>query len=291
VRSAWPWAGTWLLGLATSKTLKHLLTRERPSSLPDVAVGYSFPSAHVMNGLLAMCAVMALAHGFRHRRRWYLSAGVLTATLAIGRILLAHHWASDVLGGVASALALVGFAAPALARRPVLAPTLLATLLAVVFVLDRSVGKGGWHLPTPLVGRRTALVDIDVGPETGPALRGAWTAAGPEPPFDSFQWLDGEGSVAFDVADDAVGSATTLRVAFAGRPQKRPRSCATLDVVLNGQRLARFVPFVGWREYRLPLPRALVHVGRNELAISAADETGPARFGLTYVRLAPSAAE
>ena len=79
-----PWVGTWLLGLLTSKTLKHLLTRERPSMLPDLAVGYSFPSAHVLNGVLAMIAVMALARGFRHRGRWYVLAGALTSTLASG---------------------------------------------------------------------------------------------------------------------------------------------------------------------------------------------------------------
>src|SRR5262245_56233600 len=35
IASAWPWVAIASLGLLASKTLKHLLTRERPSSLPD----------------------------------------------------------------------------------------------------------------------------------------------------------------------------------------------------------------------------------------------------------------
>jgi hypothetical protein len=59
-----------------------------------------------------------------------------------------------------------------------------------------------------------------------------------------------------------------------------------VDVDLNGRSLARFVPFSGWREYRLPIPAGLLRVGRNEVAISAATRAGPTRVAVTYVRIA-----
>ncbi len=287
LRSAWPWVGTWLLGLLTSKTLKHLLTRERPSMLPDLAVGYSFPSAHVLNGVLAMIVVMALARGFRHRGRWYVLAGALTSTVASGRILLGRHWATDVLGGVLVALVLVGFVVPALVRRPILAAVLLAAAMGGTFALDRHLGPGRLRLPSPLVARRSALVDVDVGPETRSALGGTWPDAGLERPFGSYLWLEGAGSVTLVVPATAVEGGVDLQLAFAGRPQKTPRSCTAVAVTLNGRELGRFVAFVGWREYRLRLPVGLVHAGANEVGFTAGAGERPARFGITYVRLAP----
>ncbi len=282
VASAWPWIGPWLLGLLTSKALKHLLTRERPSALPDVTVGYSFPSAHVMNGLLAAVAVVALTRGFRHRGRWWLLAGACTATLVVGRVLLGRHWTTDVVGGILSALVLVGFAVPAFASRPVVAPVMLTAALAAAFALDRSPWVRGVRLPTPLVGRGAALVDVELGSATSTDLRGSWTGAAAEPPFGPFQWLDGEGTLAFDVPA-TLDPGVPLTLAIGGRPKKRPGSCPLLGVAVNGQPLASFVPFVGWREYRLPLPPALVRAGRNELDLRTGH--GTARFGLTYVRL------
>lgn len=286
--AVWPWIGTWFLGLLVSKMLKHLLTRDRPSALPDLAVGYSFPSAHVMNGILAMTAVLMLTYGFRHRWRWYAVATSLTAVVAGGRVLLGRHWATDVLGGAFSALVLVGFVVPALVRRPVLAPTVLAVVAAAALVVDRRLGDGGVQLPSPLVGRRAALVDVHVEPGLRPVLLGSWKEAGRERVVGSYLWLLGDGTVPLDVPADAT-TGRPLRLAFGGRPQRSDRSCVGLEVALNGQTIGRFLPFVGWREYRLAVPPRLLRAGRNELTIMAAGRDGPARFGIRYVRVAREA--
>ncbi len=287
--AVWPWVGTWLLGLLASKMLKHLLTRDRPSALPDLAAGYSFPSAHVMNGILAMAAVMALAYGFRHRWRWYAFVAALTAMLAAGRVFLGRHWATDVVGGALSALVLVGFVVPALVSRPVLAPTVLGVMAAAALVADRHLGESGVQLPSPLVGRRAALVDVHVDPEMRPVLRGNWKEAGRERAVGSYLWLLGDGTVPLDVPAAVVAGASPLQLAFGGRPQRGDRSCVGLAVALNGQPVGRFLPFVGWREYRLAIPPSLLRAGRNELTIAAAGREGPARFGVRYVRIAPVA--
>jgi membrane-associated phospholipid phosphatase len=285
-RSVVPWLGTWALGLLVGKMLKHVLTRERPSALPDLAVGYSFPSAHVMNGLLAMLAVMVLVHRFPRRGRWRVLAALFTATLALGRLLLGRHWATDVLGGAASALALAGFVVPAMLRRPAATATVLSTLMVAALVADRRLGEGSIHLPTPLVSRRSALVEIDVGPEQRPNLHGGWVEAGRESVVGTYLWLLGDGTIPFDVGGDVLTSPMPLQVAFAGRPQRSARVCLTLDVELNGRQLGRFFPFVGWREYRLPIPANLLRPGGNTLKIAAAGRDGAARFGVDYVRIA-----
>ncbi|MCC6766429.1 MAG: phosphatase PAP2 family protein [Deltaproteobacteria bacterium] len=292
-RSAWPWLATWVLGLLASKTLKHVFTRDRPSALPDLTIGYSFPSAHVMNGLLAAVAVAGLAWGFRHRARWCAAAAAAVAIVIAGRVLLGRHWATDVLGGVLAAGILAGFAAPAIARRPVAAPLVLGAVVVAVLGLDARLGESGFRLPSPLVARRAAFVDVDVGPEMTSPRRGAWRAAGLERPFGSYLWLEGEASLMLPVDPGDVAAASATSLVFAARPEKRRGSCLRLDVSLNGRAIAELVPFVGWREYRLPIPAGVLRVGDNELSFVARRPTGAARFAVTYARLAgaPSAAE
>lgn len=287
--TAWPWLATWLLGLLASKTLKHVFTRDRPSTLPDLTVGYSFPSAHVMNGVLAALAVVALAWCFRCRVRWWLLAAAAVVTLVLGRVLLARHWGTDVLGGVLAALVLAGVGVPAIARRPIAAPLVLGGLVATALAFDARLGDAGLRLPSPLVARRAALVDVDVGPEMTTARSGGWREPGLERPFGSYLWLEGDASLVLPGVGVDLGAKTPAMLVFAARPEKRRGSCLRVDVALNGRRIATVIPFVGWREYRLPIPPGVLRPGDNELAFSARRSEVPARFGVTYARIARSA--
>jgi membrane-associated phospholipid phosphatase len=282
VRSILPWVSTCVLGLCASKTLKHLLTRERPSSLPDLAMGYSFPSAHVMNSVTAMVAIVALTRGFRRRPLWNGVAGVLTVIILVGRVLLGRHWISDAIGGVLAALVLVGFAVPPFTRRPVIAPVLLGLFLAGAFVLDNRLGDAGYRLPASLVGRGLALVDVDVGAALRSELVGAWKEAVEERSVGSLVWLEGSGTIPIEIPDVR----RSLLLAFGGRTERVQPACMTLDVAVNGRTIAHFVPISGWREYRLPIEPGLARAGRNEVSLSAATRDGPARFAVTYVRIA-----
>jgi hypothetical protein len=142
-----------------------------------------------------------------------------------------------------------------------------------------------------LIGSRLALIDVDVEPSLLPQLGGSWRDAGDERPAGSFIWLEGSGTIPIEVPEGILGvrgagSGRVLRLAFGGRTEKIRSSCVTLGVDLNGQPLARFVPFNGWREYRFPIPPNLLRSGRNDLAISAETSEGPTRFAVTYVRVA-----
>lgn len=286
LRSTWPWVVITLLGLMASRTLKNLLTRERPSALPDVALGFSFPSAHVMNSLVATMAITALTSGLPRRGWWRMLAVALTVAVTVGRVMLGRHWASDALGGGLAALVLVGLGVPALLRRPLVAPLVLALTFVVGFVVDQRLGAAGLRLPAPLVAARGAAIDIDVG-RARALLSGNWAETGEDRNVGSFVWLDGSGTIPIEVPG-GTDLARPLQIAIGGRSERVLPACLALTVDLNGHELRRFVPFSGWREYRLALGPGALRVGRNELTVSAATRHGPARFAVVYARLARS---
>lgn len=270
-RATWPWIAVSLLGLLTSKTLKHVFTRERPSALPDLAHGFSFPSAHVMNSLVASIAVTVLTRHARGRAWWRVVAVGLTLFVAVGRVLLGRHWASDVFGGWLAALALVGLVVPTIRRRPVVAPLVFTVALAGGFVIDRRLGPDGVHLPTPLVSAREATLDVDV------------PARDDDRSVGRVAWFDGTATITVDVPPDLdVGRA--LELAVGGRSERALAACLTLAFALNGTEVGRFIAFRGWREYRVMVPPGTLRVGANTLTLSAATGDGPARWALVYAR-------
>lgn len=295
LRSVWAWTAAAALGLFAGTTMKHLLTRDRPSSLPDVRLGYSFPSAHAMNSVIAVLAVLAFTRAVAGRR-WLRSAAVLLTIAVIGgRLLLARHWVCDVTAGILAALALGGLVVPAVERWPRLAPSVVAAVLVAVYGADRWMAGSGFRLPAPLVSRALALVDVDLGSDANVALTGGWREAGDEAPGGSLVWLEGAGTIPVGVPSALLaahaGAPAPFRLAFAGRPALPSAGCTTVTVGVNGRALAAFVPFNGWREYRVPIAPDVLRAGRNEVAIDVRAGTEPRRFAVAYVRLAGSGAE
>lgn len=103
-----------LLSTPLNWVLKQMMGRPRPDS--DVvnvlasAGGLSFPSGHAMGAawFFGLLSLLAVAHA-RERRRAACGAAVCAAVIllvGLSRVYLGVHWASDVLGGWASGLAL-----------------------------------------------------------------------------------------------------------------------------------------------------------------------------------------
>ncbi|MDN5762108.1 MAG: phosphatase PAP2 family protein [Microlunatus sp.] len=93
------------LGWVTGDLLKLVFRRERPPGYLDVltAVGYSYPSGHMV-GVVASC--IAVGATFRVTRRsprarglWTLGASLLILLVAFDRWLLGAHHVGDIVGG------------------------------------------------------------------------------------------------------------------------------------------------------------------------------------------------
>ncbi len=294
VRRVWPSLAVCLVGLYAGKLLKNVFMRERPSMLPGPIVGHSFPSAHVMNTALAAIAIVVLAAAFRHPRRWWAASCVMVAIIFLGRLLLAHHWMLDAIGGLLAAVALNGLALPVVRRRPLVAPAALALAITAALVLVTRVPALKMRLPSPLSVHEQDDVEVQIADALASgALEGDWHRAVEHFRRGRFLWLDGPGAVTFTVPERltrVAGDSAALPAAslvFAGRPDFPERPCLSARVLINGRELRRFVPYVGWREYRLPLPPRLLHTGRNDVRFEITDAVGaPWRFAMTYVRVA-----
>jgi len=297
VRATWPPLAVCAVGLLAGKVLKNCFARERPSMIPDIALGHSFPSGHVMNTALAALALVILAAHLRHRHRWWAAGGVLLAIVGAGRVLLARHWLLDAVAGLLAALALFGLALPPFERRPLLAPALLASALALVLAADIHARALEIRLPSPLSARGPETTEVAIGAHIGtPVLQGAWEKTDEVFRGGALAWLRGSGTITITLPESGAGSvgrAATAGgagavLALAGRPDVRERRCLLLRVSVNGRALRPFVPFVGWREYRLRVPAGTLRPGPNEVRVEIADREGtPWRFALAYLRINP----
>lgn len=116
------WAWVFFIGLngLAVRLLKNLLDRARPEVLHEMLTsGASFPSGHtsgavVVYGLLWLVLRGRLSPGASRVLAWV--CGVLVATIALSRILLQAHFASDVLAGALLGLAWCALAALVLGR-------------------------------------------------------------------------------------------------------------------------------------------------------------------------------
>jgi diacylglycerol kinase family enzyme/membrane-associated phospholipid phosphatase len=99
-------AGSVVVGWGGYELLKILFRLPRPSSHFDDALtysGFSYPSGHVVGATVAVATIVTLATAQRRGQPviWVIRiAGVLFVLLVgLDRLLLRHHWFSDLVGG------------------------------------------------------------------------------------------------------------------------------------------------------------------------------------------------
>lgn len=95
---------TLLGGDAAALVVKYLVRRARPTQQLLADTGYSFPSGHVFGTTLLMVILLAIGLPFiaSHRLRFGLSVTAIIWILivALSRVYLRDHFASDTLGSV-----------------------------------------------------------------------------------------------------------------------------------------------------------------------------------------------
>ena len=112
-------AGLSIVSLLLNLLIKVLVSRPRPTGhlvhIIQTAIGYSFPSGHVMAYIaywgLLFCFGIILFQG----RHWWRTALLVTSAafvvlIGLSRIYLGDHWASDVLGAYLIGGVLLGLA-------------------------------------------------------------------------------------------------------------------------------------------------------------------------------------
>jgi len=306
VAATWPAAALFATGALVNVVMKDLLSRERPSNLPGVVDGHGFPSGHVMNTVLAMLVVFEFSRSFRRPWLWRGVAVILTGVVAAGRVLYGAHWFLDVVGAVLTALALAGLCLPVFGRRPFAAPATLAAVLAVALAGHALFPEAVVHLPSPLTAPGGEFIDVDLGaPGASSSLTGNWSGGGHEDPAGSLSWMRGVAGVSvFETswveaakrieagdesaviptigAEDGPGELLVM----VARPEKEPSTCRQVRAAVNGHIVASFVPFVGWREYRIPLPRSTFRRGFNDVQLSVRSPDGvPQKLAVSRFRL------
>ncbi|QGQ44540.1 phosphatase PAP2 family protein [Metabacillus sediminilitoris] len=105
-----------LIGNIGNKLLKALIERERPSFVDHMEDGFSFPSGHVMVGLLLFGMIAYYLAGASHSKRMkqtiISSACILLLLIGLSRLLEGEHFITDVIGGfIAGGIFLLGMIA------------------------------------------------------------------------------------------------------------------------------------------------------------------------------------
>jgi undecaprenyl-diphosphatase len=256
-----------LLGGFFCELLKTGIERPRPSVLPLLITGNSFPSGHTTTALL-----IAGTTGFLlWRGPWKLAVkiGVLATLLAaVGftagqRLYWRHHWLSDVIGSILLVSAWLCFLLPR--------PTLLSfsprffTILIVLFI-----SYGCFYfaprlrvaLPSPLTVIGDAVVTVSFGrDEVNKTLRGAWGDSIQEP---SGRWMNREEAS----VEVLLPERRRYLLKIAVRPMLRSKvfACFPLEVAINQQQVNSLLLYRGWREYNLSLDPRWIVPGRNTLS-------------------------
>jgi membrane-associated phospholipid phosphatase len=257
-----------LIGLFLSELLKTGFERARPSVLPPLVTGNSFPSGHA-TGALLIAGTLGFLLARQHWAAWVKIVGVfilasLVSVVTWQRLYLGHHWLSDVIG---SFLLTGAWLCLTLSRPAVLGISWRTARIYAGFLVCY---QGFYFFP------QTRLVLPSVMSTIGePLLRlsfgrldpqvllyGTWGEDDYEPAGPITWMWHGEASVEVGLP---VHQAYILKLAVRPFVQGKTFACFPLEITVNQQPGQRLLLYRGWREYTLRLEPAGLVPGMNLL--------------------------
>ena len=269
------WAEVWqgtlaiVIGLFLSELLKTGFERARPSVLPLLVAGNSFPSGHVAGALLIAGTLNFLL--FQQRWAvWVKLGGTFMLASLVGvitwqRLYLAHHWLSDVIGSflLVSAWLCFVLSRPALLK---LSRRLTFTCMALLacYQVFYFFPPTRFTLPSGIATLGEPVFALSFG-ESGTRdwLQGAWGEPDWEPAGPITWMQQGEASVEVRLPES---HAYTLKLAVRPFVQSKAFACFPLEVRVNQRQVGRLLLYRGWREYALHLNPSWIVPGTNAIA-------------------------
>ena len=95
---------------AVATVVRFVVDRPRPmpTAVTELLVASGFPSGHVARTVVFMAAILvAVPWATRHRRAWLTMGIAAVALMAVSRIAVGAHYATDTIGGVLLGCAVV----------------------------------------------------------------------------------------------------------------------------------------------------------------------------------------
>lgn len=257
-----------LSGAFLSELLKTGLDRARPSALPAWLVGNSFPSGHVIGAVLITGTLIF----FLSRkdvpvwlRVWGSGIAIcLSGVIILQRLYLGHHWATDIIGSllIAGALLSVALRPPAFLQsaRHVVCLGLISLLCYQIFYFFPQTRV---LLPSVRSLQTDPLAAFSFG-EKAPQgdFSGDWGRHAQEP-IGPISWArQGDARITLTVPQ---GEGSALHLVTRPFVKSKAYTCFPLDIIVNGQLAQRLLLYRGWREYTIPLPNGWIHPGDNTI--------------------------
>jgi membrane-associated phospholipid phosphatase len=257
-----------ILGSFLVELLKTALERARPSTLPPLFTGNSFPSGHAAGATL-LAGTLGYFLLQQRMALWKKGLGVVVllvcvATVMWQRLYLMHHWLSDIVGSALFASAWLCFALIRPAGRSIFrhfAPACVALLLG--YPLFYYFPATRMTLPSVVTSTPEPLLAFSpADAKSAAAFQGAWGEPIPESAEPRAWMLYGEASLAVQLPHRQA-----YTVQFAARPPIGPKGerCFPLEISINQQVVQRVLLQGGWRHYALRLDPAHLQVGLNTL--------------------------
>lgn len=264
-----------LSGAFLSELLKTGLDRARPSALPALLVGNSFPSGHVIGAVLITGTLIffLVRKGVpAWLRVWGSGVAIcLSGVIIWQRLYLGHHWVTDIIGSllIAGALLSVALRPPAFLQstRNVVSLGLISLLCYQMFYFFPQTRV---LLPSVRSLQTDPLAAFAFG-EKAPRenFSGDWERHAQEP-IGPISWArQGDARITLTVPQ---GEGSALHLVARPFVKSKAYTCFPLDIIVNGQLAQRLLLYRGWREYTIPLQNDWIRPGDNTILFRTGED-------------------